>query len=122
MTIVNPTSSSYNSKSKSIPFATATRAEAKKLNEYKVQVEEEGDVFFPMVWETTGASTITVKRLLQMFVETSDISMRSDAPSMKFMLDFIHQGIQLANAQINVRGMKLMQRHGKMNRVPPRNE
>ena len=64
-----------------------------------------------MVWESTGASTQTVKRLLQLFVETADKSMQSDPPSLKYMLDFINYGIQVGNTELTQRGLKLMKRH-----------
>ena len=109
--IVHSAAGSYTKLDSTHPLRAANIKHGSKVDKYKVAVEEEGDVFFPMVWESTGASTRTVKRLLQLFVETADKSMKSDPPSLKYMLDFINGGIQEENAKLSTRGLTLMTRH-----------
>jgi len=109
--IVHAAADSYINTGSTRPLQAAYAKDHEKQKKYRALVEKEGDVFFPMVWESTGASTQTVKRLLQLFVETADKSMQSDPPSLKYMLDFINYGIQVGNTELTQRGLKLMKRH-----------
>jgi hypothetical protein len=110
VTVVNAAAPSYNSKASVTPLSAALK-EQHKLKKYQSQVEAEGGVFFPLVWEVNGAYTSTVKRLLDMFTDTADVCYMTKPPSRKFMLDYINHGIQTANAKINARGLRFMKRN-----------